>query len=262
MSNTNNYNEFKTILLNSRFITGVKFKNKINRELPYKILENDDTIQIHFGNNNYLCGMIQIEKELKEVEILSFGYHPRCTAPEIPKHVGTHILLQEMLNILMNIIKNYKIQIDSILFSDNSSINVYSSNGEEYVSWLADSYRLIRGKTWYQSVMKDFIVQLKDKQIRLIADDDIKRYFTLFTKQFNYLDLFSIYYIVELSNKQIKLLENVWNKTQDNKLWETMNIILKEDDELFTKIYKPMMKNLNLTFITGNVFEIIPISQK
>jgi len=260
MSNHYDYNELRTILLNSRFIKGEQFKNKVNRYLPYKVVENSDTVQIQFGHKNSLCGIIHIEKEYGEVEILSFGYHPKCTTPEIPKYVGTHILLQEMLNILLNFIKKTQINIRTILFTDNSSKVVYGKDGEEYVSWLADSYRLLTGLTWYQAIMGDFVVQLQDKQIRMIAENDMKQYIKFITKDYDLYKLFSINEIVSLTEQQEYTLKNIWRQNQTKKLWETMRSILKEDDELFTKIYKPMMKNLNITFITGNTFQIIPSS--
>ena len=258
ISNNYNYNELKTILLNSKFIKGEQFKNKINRHLPYKVVENKESIQIQFGSKNSFCGIIQIEKELGEVEILSFGYQPRCTTPEIPKYVGTHILLQEMLNVLIDFIKKQSLNIKTILFTDNSSKSIYDVNGEEYTSWLADSYRILSGKTWYQVVMSNFLVQLKDKQIRIIAENDMKRYMTLMTKDYDFNNLFLINDITILTNKEKCLGTKLWKENQDKKVWETMRIILEKDSNLFTKIYKPMMKNLNITFITGNTFEIIP----
>ena len=219
-------------------INGHHFKNKVQRQLHYRVIEDEEDLKIlHFGNPKFPCGIVFIDD--KNAIIISLSYYLKCTNPLLEKGVGMYGIMRAIIQKVLELRKQESLSFTNFELTDNSSILV-----DKYQVYLADAYRLITGNTWYQDILPELnLVPVNTVEYHKWYNDKLTLQHTT-TAMIHYESVFP-------PNPDI---EHLWKSFISRNIKDTCREIRNKNPIFWAQNYEKLMNHLNLSRLNGVVF--------
>lgn len=216
-------------------INGKHFINKLQRQLYYKVFQNeDDSTILHFGSPKFPCGIILISENI--AVIINLSYSLKCTNPLLDKGVGMYEIMRAMIQKIIELRVSRQLTFTTIEFTDNSTIIV-----DKYELYLADAHRLITGNTWYQDILPELHIVPKNKMKQKELYDDKLKLDKLITSEINYDDVFP----------ENEIVEQIWKSFATRNIKDTCKEIRNKEPIFWVKHYVKLMNHLDLSRLNG-----------
>lgn len=225
------------------------FKNDILRTIRFRMKMNEyntNTTILEFGPKKIMPGIIFVDNTAENANILSFGYHPKLTEPNLAKNSGTFIILQTIIQKMLELREENLIQFKQIRFTDNSSKKLFHVEVQ-----LSDYHRLLNGKTWYQTVLPQFKFVMEEPELQKIFDRDNQKLTNLLVQNVHWSQLFI--YKTTFDDEQ---LEKLWTVTTNKLLIHVFQQLREQMPELLVKNYIHILQYLQIRPIFGQTFII------